>query len=126
MEDFLAFREAGSLARQCAASRQDIFASLHAKDDLAGFFCLRGLDAGYSRPSFGVYVASRFARRGLARFALKEALRLCGERGIPRVMLKVAPGNSTARRLYEEAGFMPCGDCADTGHQMMEKVLGNG
>jgi len=123
MVDFLAFAEGGALIRQQTESCRDSFMSLCADGSLAGFFCLRGLDAGYARPSFGVYVAGRFARQGLGRFALNEALRLCVENEIPSVMLKVAPTNRRARLLYENAGFIPFGQCADTGHDMMEKVL---
>lgn len=123
MSDFLAFADEGALIRQQAASRSDIFVALRADRDLAGFFCLRGLDAGYARPSFGVYVAKSFARQGLGRFALGEAVRICAEEEIPRVMLKVAPTNGAARKLYEDAGFAACGQCEDTGHTMMEKIL---
>lgn len=123
MSDFLAFSEPGALARQCAESRSDGFFALYWDRDLAGFFCLRGLDAGYARPSFGVYVASCFAGRGLGRFALDEALRRCASEGIERVMLKVAPTNAAARKIYEAAGFTDCGRCDDTGHDMMEKIL---
>ena len=126
MRDFVAFAEPGALGRQSRESRQDRFLSLHAGAELAGFFCLRGLDAGYSRPAFGVYVASRFAGRGLGRFAVAQALDLCREMGVERIMLKVAPGNRVARALYEDAGFRACGLCDDTGHQMMEKTVGNG
>ena len=125
MVDFLAFAEGEALIRQQTESGRDFFMSLCADGRLAGFFCLRGLDAGFARPSFGVYVARRFASEGLGRFALNEALRLCAENEIPSVMLKVAPTNRRARMLYENAGFIPFGRCADTGHDMMEKVLDN-
>ncbi len=66
---------------------------------------LRGFDEGYERPSFGVFVAERFAGRGLARRALEESVKWCGQNGVAEMMLKVYRENTAALRIYEEAGF---------------------
>jgi RimJ/RimL family protein N-acetyltransferase len=55
--------------------------------------------------------------------ALDQALLWCRDRGIQKVMLKVAEDHARARFLYESAGFKLLGYCPDTGHMMMEKVL---
>jgi len=123
LRNFLAFATSGELRRQCVAAKYDVFFSLFENGELAGFFCLRGLDMGYARPSFGVYVASSFKGHGHGHFALVCALDWCREQGNAKIMLKVAEDNVVARRMYEAAGFIPLGSCPDTGHLMMERGL---
>jgi ribosomal protein S18 acetylase RimI-like enzyme len=123
LHHFTAFSGEGELSGQSSAAVKDGFFCLTENGEVAGFFCLRGLDAGYARPSFGVYVSSRFQGRGLGRLALEHSFKWCHDRGIRKVMLKVAEENVRARSLYESAGFESLGYCPDTGHMMMEKVL---
>ena len=123
LRHFSAFAASGELCRQRMAAKQDVFFSLLEHSELAGFFCLRGLDMGYARPSFGVYVASRFKGHGLGRFALDCAFSWCRKQGVAKLMLKVAEDNIVARQMYEAAGFTPLGSCPDTGHMMMERGL---
>jgi RimJ/RimL family protein N-acetyltransferase len=123
LHHFTPFSGEGVLTKQCGEAVKDGFFSLLENAEIAGFFCLRGLDNGYTRPSFGVYVSSRFQARGLGRFALDQALLWCRDRGIQKVMLKVAEDHARARTLYESTGFELLGYCPDTGHMMMEKVL---
>ncbi len=82
---------------------------------------LRGFDDGYTRPSFGVYIAERYTQRGLATLALHHALSWCRWNQIPAVMLKVHPDNRYARQTYERAGFQIVEPCPRTGHLILEK-----
>jgi RimJ/RimL family protein N-acetyltransferase len=90
---------------------------------LVGFFMLRGLDEGFDRPSFGVYVAASSAGRGLAKHALGHAIDWCRGRGVRALMLKVHPENTPALQAYLAAGFTQFDTCPRTGHLMMQRDL---
>lgn len=120
---FKPFAEPQGLVNACARADKDIYVTLHFDGALAGLYMLRGWDAGYARPSFGIYVASRYQGRGIAKFALSHAESACRDGAVERMMLKVSAHNKVARGIYEAAGFQALGACADTGHIMMEKVL---
>lgn len=120
---FTAFDAPDSLLKQCKEARQDAFFTLIEGDQAIGFFCLRGLDAGFLRPSFGVYIVSAMQGRGAARFALKLAQSWCKERRIAVMMLKVAPQNTRALAIYQADGFNVTGKCPDSGQTIMEKAI---
>jgi RimJ/RimL family protein N-acetyltransferase len=120
---FSAFKVPGELQRQAAAAKRDAFFPIYSGGSLSGFYCVRGLDAGFARPSFGVYVASGAQGRGLARAALRDAVAWCRDHAIPKMMLKVSPLNEKARRAYLDAGFVAQGTCPDSGHTLMEKII---
>ncbi len=113
--------EASALARRLEAAQRDRYWGIRCGEELAGFFMLRGFDEGYERPSFGVYIAERFANHGLAKLAVQYALSWCRLNKIPAIMLKAHPENPYARRAYEQAGFKFIQVCPKTGHDMFEK-----
>ena len=124
LKDFFPFAfDAGSIAETLTNAVRDAYWGIHVGGQLAGFCMLRGLDSGYLRPSFAIFVAEAFSGRGLARRALAQALRWCRDQAIGEVMLKVAHDNIAARVIYDEAGFLPQGRCPDTGHAVYTKVL---
>lgn len=123
MLHFNAFNTSGELLRQSDAAQNDVYKSLFFRKNLAGFYCLRGLDAGYVKPSFGIYVASLYKGRGLAGEALTHALQWCHKQTIEIIMLKVSSENKIAWKLYHDAGFKVTGICDDTDHIVMEKGL---
>jgi RimJ/RimL family protein N-acetyltransferase len=112
-----------SVSAQLSAARADRFWAIRDGGALAGFFMLRGFDAGYARPSFGVFVAEKFAGRGLATQALAHALEWCREHGVEEAMLKVHPQNTAARSVYERLGFRRAGVCGTTGHDILVKQI---
>jgi RimJ/RimL family protein N-acetyltransferase len=116
-------RDPRRLARDIGAARRDRYWGLELEGGLAGFFMVRGLDEGFARPAFGVYVGQPHACRGLARFALDHALAWCRGEGIARVMLKVHRANERAYALYRAAGFRFDRVCPDTGQDMLELRL---
>lgn len=95
----------GMLARQL----EDVFMGIYLRDELAGFFMLRGWDEGYEAPSYGVLIDERFSGYGLTRLSLKMAKSICKLRRAPRLILKVHPDNLVAKTLFEEAGFTRAG-----------------
>jgi RimJ/RimL family protein N-acetyltransferase len=101
--------EEESVRGQMEGARRDQYWGIRCGGRLAGFFMLRGFDEGYERPAFGVFVAEEFARRGLARRALTEAMKWCEENAVREMMLTVYRENTAAVRIYEEAGFVETG-----------------
>lgn len=116
-----AFKYPSSLHSQCLAADKDGFFSLTFYEDLAGFFCLRGIDRGYTKPSFGVFVSSKYKGNGIASQALLNAENWCKKRSIKCMMLKVSENNSRASDLYKNNGFVVVGLCPDSGQIVMEK-----
>ena len=112
-----------ALPAQLRERRADRWWGFREKGQLLGFFMLRGFDAGFARPSFGVFISEPAAGRGLARRALDHALAWCHRSGIHSVMLKVAAANLRARELYVRAGFHDIGLCPETGQQMLGKEI---
>lgn len=101
--------DAPTLARILAERRADRYLALLWDGQVAGLAMLRGFDAGYSVPSYGVWVAHALSGRGLARASLEHAIALCRELGCPELMLKVHPDNTRARRIYAAFGFAQTG-----------------
>ena len=92
-----------------AAARNDVYMGFFLDDELAGFFMLRGWDAGYTIPAYGVTIAQSFSGLGLATLSLDASKTLCRLHTAERLMLKVHPDNLTAKRLYEKSGFEKTG-----------------
>jgi ribosomal-protein-alanine N-acetyltransferase len=57
----------------------------------------------------GLAVRPEARRRGLGRFLLGIALARAGRAGATRALLEVRAGNTAARALYTECGFVPLG-----------------
>lgn len=116
--------DAKSLEEKLAAVREDRYWGLWFGSRLIGFFMMRGLDQGYKRPAFGVYIANKYSGLGLSALALRYCMGWCRLNGISTMMLKVHPDNRYARHAYEKAGFTIVGRCEQTGHVIMEKQWG--
>jgi RimJ/RimL family protein N-acetyltransferase len=94
-----------TLARLLAECDMDVWMGIYLRDEMAGFFMLRGWDAGYAAPAYGVLIDERYSGYGLTRLSLNFVKSLCRLRRSPRVMLKVHPENYAAKKLFEEARF---------------------
>jgi RimJ/RimL family protein N-acetyltransferase len=81
---------------------------------VAGLLMLRGLDAGFDRPSLGLAIAKEHAGKGLGSAAVAFALNWCRVQEIEEVVLKVADDNTAARKIYERSGFTSTGRCPRT------------
>lgn len=111
------------LAGIIGEAKRDRYWGMRLGEKLVGFFMLRGFDAGYERPSFGVYVSETFAKNGLGKQALQYALNWCRLNKISSVMLKVHPDNRHAVGIYEGAGFDLLEVSPETGNNIFEKTL---
>lgn len=103
------------IARILAARRRDIYSGMFWRGELAAFFMLRGWDAGYEVPSFGVLVGVKHRGHAFMRIALDVAKLVSRLSGAPRLMAKIHPDNVSprgARRL----GLVQTGFEAETGN----------
>jgi hypothetical protein len=103
------------VARVLAARDKDVYSGMFWRGELAAVFMLRGWDAGYEVPSFGVLVDVRHRGRVFMRIALDVAKLTCRLSGATRLMAKIHPDNVSprgARRL----GFVQTGVEAETGN----------
>jgi hypothetical protein len=103
------------VARVLGGRGRDVYSGMFWRGELAGFFMLRGWDAGYEVPSFGVLVDVKHRGRAFMRIALDVAKLICRLAGAPRLMTKIHPDNVSprgARRL----GLVQTGFEAETGN----------
>jgi hypothetical protein len=103
------------IARVLGGRRRDVYSGIFWRGELACFFMLRGWDAGYEVPSFGVLVDVKHRGRAFMRIALDVAKLVCRLAGAPRLMAKIHPDNVSprgARRL----GLVQTGLEAETGN----------
>ena len=70
---------------------------------------LRGFDEGYTTPSYGVYISSRFNNKGLAALTLNHAISTCKFLGYKKLRLKVHKENIIAFKQYKKYGFVQTG-----------------
>lgn len=89
----------------------------------AGFYMLRGLDAGYEIPSYGVWISSQYANNGLSKLTLFHAFTFCRLNKISKLMLKVRPENTFAKKLYESLGFERTGFDEKNGNYVYHKKI---
>ena len=101
----------------------DKYFGLFINDDLIGFYMLRGFNDGYEIPSYGVWISSQYANRGLSTFTLYHAFSFCRLNQIKTLMLKVHPDNIIAKHLYEKLGFVKVGLDEKIGHFIYHKNI---
>jgi RimJ/RimL family protein N-acetyltransferase len=113
---FYAFSfEEADIARLLAERERDVYSGILWQGELVGFFMLRGWDAGYEVPAFGVLIDERHRGRGFMQLALdlgKLISRLCGA---PRLMAKIHPDNVSARGA-RRLGLIQTGVEAESGN----------
>ena len=110
------------VARILAAREKDIYSGMFWRGELAAVFMLRGWDAGYEVPSFGVLVDVKHRGRAFMRIALDVAKLTCRLAGATRLMAKIHPENVSprgARRL----GFVQTGVEPETGNVVYHMEL---
>ena len=90
-------------------SLKDTFFGIFINQQLIGFYMLRGWDAGYEIPSYGVFISSGHKGIGLGKLTLLHAISFCRLNQTKKLMLKVHPENLVAKKLYENMGFIKRG-----------------
>src|SRR5687768_5386845 len=74
------------IARVLAARDRDVYSGMFWRGELAAVYMLRGWDAGYEVPSFGVLVDVKHRGRAFMRIALDVAKLTCRLSGATRLM----------------------------------------
>lgn len=100
---FYAFSfDAKEIEKILSGRKRDVYSGMYWQGRLVAVFMLRGWDAGYEVPSFGVLVAENQRGRAFMKIALEMAKLICRLSGAPRLMAKIHPDNVSprgARRL---------------------------
>jgi len=114
-----------SFSDRVTEAKKDRFYALTYKQNLAGYFSLRGLDEGYGTPRFGVFVLEKYSNKGIANYAVRNAMVLCGKDSPYMMDLKVNPENSLAYKLYKDLGFdeVPGGSQDKNGEVIMSSTF---
>lgn len=105
-----------TLVKILANQRQDTLMGLYWKNQLAGFFMLRGWDEGYDVPAFGILIDERYRGCGLEMLSLETAKIICRLRGASRLMIKMHPDNISAKGVARKTGFVQSGVEAESGN----------
>jgi len=91
-----------AIAEMLGKAEKDIYSGVFWKAELIGIFMLRGWDAGYEIPSFGVLIDEKYRGGAFMRLTLDTAKLICRLSGAKRLMAKIHPDNVSprgARRL---------------------------
>lgn len=100
---FYAFgADESAIAEMLSAAETDVYSGVFWQGNLAGIFMLRGWDAGYDVPSFGVLIDEKYRGGAFMRLTLDVAKLICRLSGAKRLMAKIHPDNVSprgARRL---------------------------
>jgi RimJ/RimL family protein N-acetyltransferase len=100
---FYAFgAEESAIAEMLRNTEKDVYSGVFWKTDLIGIFMLRGWDAGFEIPSFGVLIDEKYRGGAFMRLTLDTAKLICRLSGAKRLMAKIHPDNVSprgARRL---------------------------
>src|SRR5688500_7685005 len=82
-----------AICEMLAATREDIYSGVFWQENLIGIFMLRGWDAGFEIPSFGVLIDEKYRGGALMRLTLDTAKLICRLRGAKKLMAKIHPDN---------------------------------
>lgn len=100
---FYAFgADESEIAGILSAAGKDIYSGVFWQNNLVGVFMLRGWDAGFDVPSFGVLIDENYRGGAFMRLTLDAAKLICRLSGAKRLMAKIHPDNVSprgARRL---------------------------
>lgn len=95
-----------ALAVMLERARRDIYSGLFLGERLICIFMLRGWDAGFDIPSFGLVVDAQYRGQQVLTVALEAAKLSARLRGAARMMCKVHPDNPGATRGALRLGFI--------------------
>lgn len=86
-----------AIAEILSACRADVYSGVFWRENLVGVFMLRGWDAGFDVPSFGVLIDDKFRGGAFMRLTLDTAKLICRLSGAKRLMAKIHPENVSPR-----------------------------
>lgn len=103
------------IAQVLASKTKDVYSGVVWRGELVAIFMLRGWDAGYDVPSFGVFVAEKYRGGTFMRIALDAAKLICRLSGARRLMATIHPDNVSPRGATR-LGFVQTGVNSETGN----------
>ena len=106
----------GSIAKTLASQGPDVFMGLFWREEIVGFFMLRGWNEGYEVPAFGILIDEQYRGYGLEMAALDTAKVICRLRNVSRLMIKMHPDNISAKGVARKTGFVQTGVEAASGN----------
>jgi RimJ/RimL family protein N-acetyltransferase len=113
---FYAFgSDESEIAEILSASEMDIYSGVFWQAPLVGIFFLRGWDAGYEIPSFGVLIDEKYRGKAFLSLTVDAAKLICRLSGINRFMVKIHPDNIALRNVHR-MGFYQTGVEESTGN----------
>jgi ribosomal-protein-alanine N-acetyltransferase len=113
---FYAFgSDEAATAEMLSASVLDVYSGVFWQENLIGVFFLRGWDAGYEIPSFGVLIDEKHRGRAFLNLTVDAAKLICRLSGVNRYMVKIHP-NNTALKNVHRMGFYQTGVEESTGN----------
>ncbi|MEO6590018.1 MAG: hypothetical protein ABIP06_12015 [Pyrinomonadaceae bacterium] len=95
---FYAFgSDENAVAEILSNNKKDVYSGVFWQDNLAGVFFLRGWDAGYEIPSFGVLIDEKYRGGAFMRLTLDTAKLISRLSGAKQLMAKIHPNNVSPR-----------------------------
>lgn len=95
---FYAFgSDESAIGEMLSAAETDVYSGVFWQGNLVGIFMLRGWDAGYEVPSFGVLIDEKYRGGAFMRLTLDVAKLICRLSGAKRLMAKIHPDNVSPR-----------------------------
>lgn len=95
---FYAFgADESAVAEILSTNKNDVYAGVFWQENLAGVFFLRGWDAGYEIPSFGVLIDEKYRGGAFMRLTLDAAKLISRLSGAKQLMAKIHPDNVSPR-----------------------------
>jgi len=104
-------------------AKNDLYYGVYWGEELTGFYMLRGFDEGFTIPSYGVYISSRFNNKGLAALTLNHAISTCKFLECKKLRLKVHTANTYALKQYVKFGFVETGFDEKINNIIMQRDL---
>ncbi len=103
------------IAAILAQKNRDVYSGMFWRGQLVGIFMLRGWDAGYEIPSFGVFVAEKFRGGTFLKVSLEVAKLTCRLSGARQLMATIHPDNVSPRGA-SRLGFVQAGRTTEAGN----------
>lgn len=86
-----------AVAEILSTAEKDVYAGVFWRENLVGIFFLRGWDAGFEIPSFGVLIDDNYRGGAFLRLTLDTAKLICRLSGAKKLMAKIHPDNVSPR-----------------------------
>lgn len=113
---FYAFgSDESTIAEMLSEAGRDVYSGVFWNGNLVGVFMLRGWDAGFEIPSFGVLIDEKYRGRAFLSLTVDAAKLICRLSGINRYMVKIHPDNKALKNV-DRMGFYQTGVEESTGN----------